>query len=135
MASRITTEIGTVSNIKCKHTQKDVRAALKRLKAFMQRLSAVPDTGVALFASADDVIGVVPDAAIDHNDYICGKTFEIEPIQARFRHKTDQLYGWCLFTGAGAEYSDSGGERVRRLTRPGGKQGGHLPYASCDTKS
>jgi hypothetical protein len=125
MAARITTEIGTASNIKCKHTQKDVRAALKRLKAFMQRLSDVPDTGVAIFASADDVIGVIPDAAIDHNDYICGKTFDTEPIQQRFRRKTDQLNGWCLLSGAGAEYSDSSSETVRRLTRPGGKQKRH----------
>jgi hypothetical protein len=125
MAARITTEIGTASSIKCKHTQKDVRTALKRLKAFLQRLSTVPDTGVAIFASANDVIGVVPDAAIDHNDYICGKTFHVEPIQHRFRRKTDLLYGWCLLTGSTAEYSDSSGEAIRKLTRPGGKQKRH----------
>lgn len=125
MGARITSEIGTASNIKCKHTQNDVRVALKRLKAFIQQLSGVPDTGIAIFASADDVIGVIPDAAIDHNDYICGKTFNTDPIQERFHRKTDRLYGWCLLTGATAEYSDSSGETVKRLTRLGGNQKRH----------
>ncbi len=117
MTPRITSEIGTASNIKCKHTQKEVRAALKRLRVYLQWLSAVPDTGIAIFASCDDVIGVVPDSAIDHNDYICGKTFDTQPVIARFRKTTDALFGWCLVTGAGAEYSDSGMEEVRRLSR------------------
>ena len=115
-------EISDAANIKCKQTRKDVIAALRRLQRFLQhQLSCVPDTGVALFASEESMVAVVPDRALETNDYVCGKTFHTTPVEQRLVRKTDILIGWALLTGESIEYGDNSHNKTIRFFRPGGK--------------
>jgi len=119
---RVASEISAAANIKCKQTRKDVIAALRRLQRFLQhQLGRVPDTGIAMFASEDSMVAVVPDRALETNDYVCGKTFDTAPVEQRLVRKTDVLIGWALLTGEAIEYGDNSHDKTTRLSRPGGK--------------
>lgn len=123
--AKITAELATAENIKSKNTRKDVQRALRRLRAWLADNPRLPPNGVGLFSSANDaLIALTPDLPIGRSDYVCAKQFDVDPITAKFVHRTDELYGWAVLTGEKIWYEDSVSKR-KTFARPGGKIHSH----------
>jgi len=95
MRGRIRQEVSEAQNIKSDDTQQRVESSLNKISSALSSYSQTPESGLAVFASPDDVtvLDALPES-VPENLYHCGKEFVTDPIREQF--SVSGVYGLII---------------------------------------
>lgn len=114
----VRSELATSRNIKSKQTKTAVEGALRQILTHLPE--QLPPQGLAVYASEDRLVMIVPEMPLKTGDYLCAKQFLVDGVRALFREKRSKIWGWLWWSGKDAAYQDTSMQRPITLKREGG---------------
>lgn len=93
---RMLQEVDEAESIKSDSNKKNVKRALERVNQLLKQYQETPENGLALFVGSidGDTVSYVFDdfeAPLNHSDYTCDSTFNIEPIEHLFTSGDEEI--------------------------------------------